>query len=155
MIRIIDTKFNLLGAIDDYEELTFTRKEDDNMSKVLYYYAKINENNVCYGFETLTKKFKEEDKPSNLVYLVDYNESVLWKKWLGKDKGWSMESYEPSIDTIIQDKVEALETENANLKGQITDLNTTISGLNDNMSLLEGTITELTTILAQLKGGAV
>lgn len=33
MIRIIDTKFNLLGAIDDYKELTFTRKEGDKYVK--------------------------------------------------------------------------------------------------------------------------
>ena len=59
------------------------------MSKVLYYYAKINENGVCYGFETLAKKFKEEELPSNLVYLPDYNESVLWRKWDRNLKAWS------------------------------------------------------------------
>jgi len=53
------------------------------MSKVLYYYAKINENNICYGFETLTRKFKEEELPSNLIPLPDYNESVLWKNGIG------------------------------------------------------------------------
>ena len=57
-----------------------------NMSNVLHYYAKINENGVCYGFETLAKKFKQEDLPSNLVYLHDCNESLIYKKWQGKDK---------------------------------------------------------------------
>lgn len=50
------------------------------MSKVLYYYAKINENNICYGFETLAKKYRREELPSNLIPLPEYNETVLWKK---------------------------------------------------------------------------
>lgn len=119
--------------------------------KVLHYYAKINENNVCYGFETLAKKFNEEEQPSNLVYLVDYNESVLWKKWQGKDKGWSTESYEPSIDTILQDKVEALETENIALSGQISNLQTTITELNSTNETLIQSIAELTSIIATLQ----
>lgn len=114
------------------------------MSKVLYYYAKINENNICYGFETLTRKFKEEELPSNLIPLPDYNESVLWKKWDRELKAWSSESYEPSVDTILQEKIEELETENQQLKNEIYNLN-------ENIQLLEGTIAELMTILGGMQ----
>lgn len=119
--------------------------------KVLYYYAKINENNICYGFETLTKKFKEEELPSNLVYLPDYNESLLWKKWDRDLKAWSSEKYEPSIDTILQDKVESLETENTNLKTKVTNLQTTITELNMTNETLIQSIAELTAMIAMLQ----
>lgn len=113
---------------------------------VLYYYAKINENNVCYGFETLPKKFKEEDMPSNLVYLIDYNESLLWKKYDRNLKAFSQESYEPSIDTILQEKIEELEVENTQLKSQVSELNATITVLN-------GSIMELTALISALQAG--
>ena len=122
------------------------------MSKVLYYYAKINENNICYGFETLTRKFKEEELPSNLIPLPDYNESLLWRKWDRNLKAWTEERYEPSIDTVLQEKIEELETENQQLKNEVSTLNNTITGLNQNISLLENSIMELTTLLATLGG---
>lgn len=122
------------------------------MAKPLYYYAKLNENDICYGFETLAKKFKEEELPSNLVPLTDYNESYLWKKYDRKLKAFSQESYEPSIDTILQEKIEQLENENAQLKNEVSTLNNIITGLNQNISLLENSIMELTTLLATLGG---
>ena len=122
------------------------------MSKVLYYYAKINENNICYGFETLTRKFKEEELPSNLIPLPDYNESLLWRKWDRNLKAWTEERYEPSIDTVLQERLEELETENQQLKDEVSTLNNTITGLNQNISLLENSIMELTTLLATLGG---
>ena len=113
------------------------------MSRPLYYYAKINENNICYGFETLTRKFKEEELPSNLIPLPEYNETVLWKKWDRELKAWSSESYEPSLEVELQERLEELENENSQLKNEIYNLN-------DNIQLLEGTIAELMSIL----GGA-
>lgn len=116
--------------------------------KTLHYYAKINENGICYGFETLTKKFKEEETPSNLVYLPDYNESLLYKKWLGKDKGWSMESFEPETDFELLERIDRLEEENTNLQNANTQLNSKVTEL-------EGTIMELTTAMASIQGGAI
>ena len=117
------------------------------MNRPLYYYAKLNENDICYGFETLAKKFKEEELPSNLVPLTDYNESYLWKKYDRNLKAFSQESYEPSIDTVLQEKIEELETENQQLKNEVTQLNNTIN-------ILNGSILELTQLIADLIGGA-
>lgn len=92
------------------------------MSNILYYYAKLNENNICYGFETLAKKFREEELPSNLIALTEYNETYLYRKYDRDLKAFSQESYEPSLDTKIQEKLETLETENQQLKQQIQQL---------------------------------
>lgn len=121
------------------------------MSKVLYYYAKINENNICYGFETLAKKLRQEEAPSNLIPLPDYNETVLWRKWDRETQAWSAERYEPSIDTILQDKVEQLETENVGLKTEISNLQTTITNLNITNETLVRSIAELTAMIAMLQ----
>lgn len=117
------------------------------MSKVLYYYAKLNENDICYGFETLAKKFRQEELPSNLIPLPDYNESVLWKKWDRSLKAWSSERYEPSIEVELQERLEELEMENQQLKNEVTQLNNTIN-------ILNGSIIELTQLIANLIGGA-
>lgn len=121
------------------------------MTKPLYYYAKLNENDICYGFESLGKKLNPV--PSNMVYLPEYNETYLWKKYDRKLKAFSQESYEPSIDTILQEKIEQLEVENSQLKDEVSTLNNTITGLNQNISLLENSIIELTALLASLSGG--
>ena len=120
------------------------------MNRPLYYYAKLNENDICYGFESLGKKLNPV--PSNMVYLPDYNETYLWKKYDRNLKAFSQESYEPSIDTILQEKIEQLENENAQLKDEVSTLNNIITGLNQNISLLENSIMELTTLLATLGG---
>lgn len=120
------------------------------MNRPLYYYAKLNENDICYGFESLGKKLNPV--PSNMVYLPEYNETYLWKKYDRKLKAFSQESYEPSIDTILQEKIEQLENENAQLKDEVSTLNNIITGLNQNISLLENSIMELTTLLATLGG---
>ena len=117
------------------------------MTKPLYYYAKLNENDICYGFETLAKKFRQEELPSNLIPLSDYNESLLWRKWDRDLKAWTEERYEPSIDTVLQEKIEELETENQQLKNEVTQLNDTIN-------ILNGSIIELTQLIANLTGGA-
>lgn len=116
------------------------------MSRVLYYCAKINENDICYGFETLAKKFKQEDLPSNLIPITEYNETYLWKKYDRNLKAFSQESYEPSIDTILQEKIEELEVENTQLKSQVSELNATITVLN-------GSIMELTALISALQAG--
>ncbi|MSU01921.1 bZIP transcription factor [Tissierella pigra] len=121
------------------------------MSKVLHYYAKINENDVCYGFESLTKKFREDEKPSNLVYLPDYNESVLWRKWDTDLRAWSGETYEPSTDTILQDKVEQLEEENQQLSSQVNSLESTLQNVNATNETLVQSIAELTAMIATMQ----
>lgn len=110
------------------------------MSNVLYYYAKLNSNDVCYGFETLAKKFKEEDMPSNLVHLVDYNETYLWKKYDRDLKAFGQESYEPDTDFELLERISELEGENLELKLALADLAETY----------ETKLTELQLALAEL-----
>jgi hypothetical protein len=117
------------------------------MSKVLYYYAKINENDVCYGFETLVKKFKEEELPSNLIPLVDYNESLLYRKWDRDLKAWSEEKYEPEIDAVLQERIQELEETNSNLIQENIELKLALAELAESN---ETKITELQIAIAEL-----
>ena len=111
------------------------------MSRLLYYYAKLNENNICFGFEVLPKKFSKMELPSNLILLEGQNESYLYKKWNEEVGAFSSDSYEPEFSAELQDMVELLRDENDELKSDV-------SALSQNITLLEGTITELTMILA-------
>ena len=120
------------------------------MPRPLYYYAKLNENDICYGFESLGKKLNPV--PSNMVYLPDYNETYLWKKYDRELGAFTEERYEPSIEVELQERLEELETENQQLKDEVSTLNNIITGLNQNISLLENSIMELTTLLATLGG---
>lgn len=90
---VIDFKYLIKNRVVIQPFCNIQNSKGGNMQmKVLHYYAKINENDICYGFETLTKKLKQEELPSNLVPLQDYNESVLWKKWDRSLKAWSSEA---------------------------------------------------------------
>lgn len=89
---------------------------------VLHYYAKLNENDICYGFETLAKRLKTEELPSNLIPLDNYNESYLWKKYDRQLKAFSSKTYEPSIEAELQERIEQLETEKVQLQEQIMQL---------------------------------
>ena len=116
------------------------------MNRPLYYYAKLNENDICYGFESLPKKLSKEELGSGRVLLTEQNETYLFKKYDRELKAFGQETYEPSIDAEIQDRLENLETENTALSTQVGDLNSNIQGLN-------GVIMELTTMISLLQGG--
>lgn len=107
-----------------------------------YYYAKLNDNNVCV--EIQSKVDKIPNNTDGYIELPEYNETVRYRKWLGNQ--WSQETYEPSVDTVLQDKIKGLEEElqmssekNERLKNKVTEL--------------EGTILELTSIISSLQGG--
>lgn len=119
------------------------------MLRPFYYYAKLNDNDVCVEIVSSVYKYPKDIK--GYVELPEYNETVRYKKWLGDQ--WSTETYEPEIDTVIQEKIEQLEVENSQLKDEVSTLNNTITGLNQNISLLENSIMELTALLASLSGG--
>lgn len=119
---------------------------------VLYYYAKLNENDICYGFETLAKKLKTEELPSNLVPLPEYNESLLWRKWDRNLKAWSSEKFEPDTDFELLERIDDLEIENENLKNQVSQLSDETTRLNQTIDILNGSIVELTELLSTLGG---
>lgn len=122
------------------------------MSRPLYYYAKLNHNDICYGFETLAKKFKEDELPSNLIPLPEYNETVLWRKWDRSLKAWSFEKFEPDTDFELLERIDDLEIENENLKNQVSQLSDEMTQLNQTINILNGSIVELTQLLATLGG---
>ena len=99
----------------------------------MHYYAKLNENQICV--EVLTRARELPKDLDGFIKINDYNETLLWRKWLGKDKGWSQERFEPSIEAELQEKIRELEQKTTKIEE------------------LEGTIMELTTIIAQLQGG--
>lgn len=115
----------------------------------MHYYAKLNENQICT--EVITRARELPKDLDGFIKIPDYNETYLWRQWLGKDKGWSQERYEPSIEAELQDRVERLETENTNLKTKITNLQTTITELNMTNEILIQSITELTAMIAMLQ----
>lgn len=109
--------------------------------KKFYYYAKLNDNNVCVEIVSRV------DKLSNVtgyVEIPEYNETLRYRKWLGNQ--WSQEIYEPNVDTSVQDKINELEE---NLQRETLEKATLINRVNE----LEGAIMELTSVLASLTGG--
>lgn len=110
--------------------------------KKFYYYARLNDNDVCVEIVSRVDKLTNVQ---GYVELPEYNETVRYKKWLGDQ--WSVETYEPEIDTVVQEKLLQLETDNTDLQNANTQLSSKIAEL-------EGTIMELTTIIAGLQGGA-
>lgn len=113
------------------------------MSKVLYYYARLNDNDVCIEIVSRVDKLKDV---RGYVELPEYNETVRYKKWLGDQ--WSIETYEPEVDTVIQDKLTALEEENTILKNNIQTLTTKNTDLKTRVADLEE-------VIASLVGGAM
>lgn len=96
------------------------------MSNVLYYYAVLNEDNVCIGFEISTKRGRGNSK---LILLPEENTSYLYTKYDHGLKAFSQEKYEPSIGSELQDRVNIMED-------TITSRNETIAYLqNENIEL--------------------
>lgn len=109
--------------------------------KKMYYYAKLNQDNICVGFASYPKKYENVE---GLILLPEYNESYLYRKWLGDQ--WSQETFEPSIPEEVNERIEYLEAENE-------QLNATIANLNQNIALLENSIIELTQLITLLQEG--
>lgn len=106
----------------------------------MFYYAKLNENQICTEILTRAKELPQD--LDGYVKIPDYNETLLWRKWDGTQ--WSEERYEPSIEAELQERVGELETQNNTLTQEISNLRST------NESLLQS-IAELTTIIATLE----
>lgn len=112
--------------------------------KRFYYYARLNDNNVCTEIVSRVNRLKDV---KGYVELPEYNETVRYKKW--ESNQWSQESYEPELDTKVQDKLVELEEGNKALGEENIKLTNEISTLNSSIKLLEGTIAEL---MAMLEG---
>lgn len=111
--------------------------------KKFYYYARLNDNDVCVEIVSRVNKLTDV---SGYVELPEYNETVRYRKWLGDQ--WSQETYEPSVDTVVQDKLMELETENDNLQANIQTLTTENTDLKTRVADLEE-------VIASSVGGAM
>ena len=118
------------------------------MSKVLYYYARLNEHDVCVEFEISTRKDKGHSK---LIPLVEQNTSYLYSKYNFDSKSFTQEKFEPSIDTVFQERLESLETENQQLSTQVSSLEPTLQNVNSTNETLIQSIAELTAMIAMLQ----
>lgn len=116
--------------------------------KKFYYYAELNDQDVCVRIVSDTTK---KVGSTRHIEIPEYNPTVVYKKWLGDQ--WSPESYEPSVDTMLQDKVDAFEVLVESMKLENVGLTNQVNTLNTSISQLEGTIMELTAMLATLQGG--
>lgn len=111
--------------------------------KKFYYYARLNDNDICIEIVSRVSKLTDV---KGYVELPEYNETVRYRKWLGSQ--WSAETYEPEVDTVIQDKLIALEEENTTLMDNIQTLTTENANLNTR-------VVELEELLASYIGGAI
>ena len=96
------------------------------------YYAKLNENEICT--ELISTK-KDLGGIRGFIEIPDYNETVLYRKWLGDQ--WSSEKYEPSIESQFQDRIDALEKETKELRETNQNKEDTIAKLREVVSELE------------------
>lgn len=116
--------------------------------KRMFYYAKLNSDNVCVGFASYPKLYENVE---GLIPIPDYNESYLYKKWEGNQ--WSQDTFEPTIPVELQDKIEYLENIVESQNITINSINEANQNMIGAITLLEGTIMELTTLIANLQGG--
>lgn len=116
--------------------------------KRFYYYARLNDNNVCTEIVSRVNKLKDV---KGYVELPEYNETVRYKKW--ENNQWSQESYEPELDTVIQDKIEKLESAAESQDNIIENILDTNERLVERNKQLEGVIMELTTVLSTMQEG--
>ena len=120
-------------------------RKSDKMT-VLHTYAMLNENDICYGFTRLTKKFTKENTPPNMVWIPDENDTYLYTKYDRVVKAFGQEKFEPDTNFELIERLDNLEVENSTLSNQV-------GNLNENITLLEGTIAELNTVIAVALGG--
>ena len=103
-----------------------------------FYYAKLNDNKVCTMIEARTDKLTNVD---GYIHLPEYNETVLHRKW-GNNQ-WSSETFAPSVDTILQEKVASFETLVTQLRDENTLLNNEINQLKAENATLNSAVDQL------------
>lgn len=111
-----------------------------------YYYARLNDNNICIEVVARVEELRDV---TGYIKLPEYNESYYYRKWLGDQ--WSSETYEPDVDTVLQDKVDAFEVIVDSQNDTIQDLQGSNSTLVNQLVILEGTIAELMMILGGMQ----
>lgn len=110
---------------------------------IRYYYAELNDNNVCIRIISSTSKIND---PKRYISIPDYNESLTYKKW-SHETGWSMESYEPELDIFTQERLANLENKNYSLEQENIELKLALAELAESNELK---ITELQMDIAEL-----
>lgn len=115
-----------------------------------YYYAKLNDQDICVE---VVSRVEELKNVTGYIELPEYNESYYYRRWLGDQ--WSQETYHPSIDTMLQDKVESFEGLVQVQNDEVEALKTTNANLSNQVEILNGSIMELTQVITILQGGSL
>ena len=76
--------------------------------------------------------------------IPEYNETYVGRMWDGTQ--WSQERYEPSIEVVLQQKVEQLEQQNS-------DLLAGINALQEQGAVTEGVLMEMMAVISTLTNG--
>lgn len=74
----------------------------------MFYYAKLNQSNICVSIETSIKKLEDRN---DFLRQQDYTPHIINRKWLGDQ--WSQETYEDVTE------LERLRVENEQLKSRL------------------------------------
>jgi 1-aminocyclopropane-1-carboxylate deaminase/D-cysteine desulfhydrase-like pyridoxal-dependent ACC family enzyme len=69
----------------------------------MFYYAQLNENNICVGISSL----KGEVHTENMVRIQEYSEDYFWRKH--ENGVWSTEKFLPDYGQIELDRMEVVE----------------------------------------------
>lgn len=69
----------------------------------MFYYAQLNENNICIGISSL----KGEVQAPNMVRIQEYNEDYIWRKY--ENEQWSVDKFMPDYGQIELDRMDAVE----------------------------------------------
>lgn len=91
----------------------------------MFYYAKLNQSNICVSIETSVKKLEER---TDLLRQQDYNPTIINRKW--ENNQWSQETYEDTTElerlrvenTTLKSDQEAMKVNQAMMQAAIDDL---------------------------------
>lgn len=116
-----------------------------------YYYAKLNDNDICVEIVSRVSKLVDV---TGYVEIPEYNETLRYRKWEGNQ--WSNETYEPTVDTVVQDSlhnlellIESQEEVVQNQQKEITRLTNTNAALNQKIESLEQEVVNSMLALAE------
>jgi len=87
-----------------------------------------------------------------MVWLPDENDTYLYRKYDRQLGAFGQEKFEPDTDFELLERIDDLEIENENLKNQVSQLSDETTQLNQTINILNGSIVELTELLATLGG---
>lgn len=94
----------------------------------MFFYAQLNENNVCVGISQLSGAVES----SNMISIATFDPDLLWRKY--ENGQWSVIKYEPQTTAPLSEfvqvkqRVEQAENDNINTMLALTEIYEMILG---------------------------